>query len=181
MAWTAPMTFASNTVLTSAQLNTHLRDNLIELAPAKASQAGGFFTTEFPNRIEQRIPKSHALDVTEFSKRSDWGDLGTPGPRVTVNTGTSAMVFLAAEMSAITEDATVAMGYEISGATFREPSDSSSVMIEGLNPNQWTRWCNMVIETELNPGLNTFTCKYKASDEDNDSGWDDRAITVIPF
>ena len=37
MAWTAPMTAVSGSVLTAAQWNTNVRDNLLETAPANCS------------------------------------------------------------------------------------------------------------------------------------------------
>ncbi len=49
MAWTAPITFTSGSVLTAAQLNTYLRDNLNETAPAKFTAAGQLFVSTAAN------------------------------------------------------------------------------------------------------------------------------------
>ena len=40
MAWTAPMTWVAGSTVTSALLNTHLRDNLLESGPAKVTAGG---------------------------------------------------------------------------------------------------------------------------------------------
>lgn len=40
MAWTSPRTWVALEVLTAALLNTHLRDNLLQTAPAKVTTAG---------------------------------------------------------------------------------------------------------------------------------------------
>jgi hypothetical protein len=51
MAWTAPGTAVGNTLLTAAFWNTHVRDNLLETAPAKATAAGQLFQATAPNAI----------------------------------------------------------------------------------------------------------------------------------
>lgn len=40
MAWTAPRTWVAAELVTAAHLNTHVRDNLLETAPARVSAAG---------------------------------------------------------------------------------------------------------------------------------------------
>ena len=55
MAWTAPMTAVANAVFTAAQFNTHVRDNLLETAPAKATTTGGYFVATGTNTIVQRV------------------------------------------------------------------------------------------------------------------------------
>ena len=40
MSWTSPRTWATSEVVTSSMMNTHVRDNLLETAPGKASAAG---------------------------------------------------------------------------------------------------------------------------------------------
>ena len=42
MAWTAPRTWVTGEVVTAALMNTHVRDNLLETAVAKASAKGGW-------------------------------------------------------------------------------------------------------------------------------------------
>lgn len=54
MAWTAPITFAAAAVLTAAQLNTNLRDNLNETAPAKVTTAGDLVYATAANALTRR-------------------------------------------------------------------------------------------------------------------------------
>ena len=63
MAWSAPMTAVANTVFTAAQFNQHVRDNLNETAPAKATASGGYFVATGVNAIAQRFADS-ATDLT---------------------------------------------------------------------------------------------------------------------
>ena len=51
MAWTAPRTWVVGEVLTAALLNTHLRDNMLETAPAKAATAGDVFYADDANSL----------------------------------------------------------------------------------------------------------------------------------
>ncbi len=180
MAWTSPMTFTPNSVLTAAQLNTHLRDNFLELEVAKASQAGALFTGERPNKIEQRSPKSSFIPNTQSISKADYGNLSNVGPQVTINTGKNAMVFIAAAIgSAVTQLS--AMSYQITGATKSDPSDSKAICIDGIHASKDQRWCQMIVEDNLNPGLNTFTAKYKSGQDTITSTFHDRLIAVWPF
>lgn len=43
MAWTAPRTWVTDEVVSASQLNAHVRDNLLETAPAKAAASGDLF------------------------------------------------------------------------------------------------------------------------------------------
>lgn len=55
MAWTAPRTWVTGEVITSAIMNQHIRDNFLETAPAKAQAAGDIFYATGPNAIT-RLP-----------------------------------------------------------------------------------------------------------------------------
>jgi hypothetical protein len=56
MAWTAPQTWTAAQVVDESDLNTHLRDNLLETAPAKASTAGFIIRVTGANAIEEADP-----------------------------------------------------------------------------------------------------------------------------
>lgn len=181
MAWTSPMTFTANTVLTAAQLNTHLRDNLLETAPAKATQAGSLFIGAGPNKIEERIPKAHRVAASESTKVTEYRSLGTMGPKVVVSTGTKALVFLAANVGSTATDQASYMSYAISGATSKDPSDNTALLVEGVHGGKSPRWCHTAWEEDLKPGLNTFTCKYKSGKDESNSTFFNRFIAVWPF
>ena len=58
MAWTAPYTAVAGERITAEDFNTHVRDNLNMLAPAKATAGMGWFTSQGPNNIRQLQPAS---------------------------------------------------------------------------------------------------------------------------
>lgn len=51
MSWTAPRTWVTGEVVTAALMNTHVRDNMLETAPAKAAAAGDTFYATAANAI----------------------------------------------------------------------------------------------------------------------------------
>lgn len=51
MAWTTPLTWAISQIVSAANLNTHLRDNLNETAPGKAANEGDTFYATAANAI----------------------------------------------------------------------------------------------------------------------------------
>lgn len=180
MAWTSPMTFADNNVLTAAQMNTHLRDNLLETAPAKATTNGGsFFVSQGPNRIEERIVKTDRKTFFETTTSSTYSDLATSGPSVQVVTGTAAIVMLASSLGNTVTGSSASMGFQISGYTSRDPQDSTSISVEGTTGNTDSTLSGTFYVTELTPGINVFTTKYKCG---ADSGrFNNRFIGVIPL
>ena len=55
MSWTAPRTWVTSEVISAALMNTHIRDNLLETAPGKATAAGDLFYATGANAIA-RLP-----------------------------------------------------------------------------------------------------------------------------
>ncbi len=53
MAWTAPRTWVAAETLTAALLNTHVRDNLLEAAPAKVTTKGDLTVATAANSISR--------------------------------------------------------------------------------------------------------------------------------
>ncbi len=51
MSWTAPRTWVTAETVTAAIMNTHVRDNLLETAPAKAAAAGDIFYATAANTV----------------------------------------------------------------------------------------------------------------------------------
>jgi len=175
------MVFTPNSVLTASQLNTHLRDNLLELAPAKTSQSGSIVMGAGYNKLAERIPVSARVAAVESVQKTEFSNLVTAGPKVVAKTGTRALVFIAAACGSAGIRQACIMGYDITGATRREASDDRSLYIEGLHAAKDNRWCHIVLEEDLKPGLNTFTCKYKAGTTDFTSTFHDRFICVWPI
>lgn len=163
MAWTAPVAPASTT-LTAAYLNQQLRDNMLETMPGKATTAGGFFVVDGtgPTRLEERVVTTAALMESDSTASTSYVDLTTTGPRVTVNTGTRALIWWGARMYNGTASAQCVMNYDVTGATTIAVSDTTALIIDGLaTANRQTQGMyNMT--TALTSGINIFTAKYRA-------------------
>lgn len=152
------MTFVDSTALSASQLNIHLRDNMIEQAVAKALNADTYFVTEGRNILGVRSQQTSFIFTQESTTTGTYDDLTTPGPAVTATTGVSAIVMMAYTHSGFPVIGW--MGYAISGATSRDPSDSDAVRQASGLP---TRIAIATLASDLTPGSNTFTAKYKAS------------------
>lgn len=78
MAWTSPRTWVALEVLTAALLNTHLRDNLLETAPAKVTTQGDLTYATAANALA-RLAKGtagQALVMNAGATAPSWGDNG---------------------------------------------------------------------------------------------------------
>lgn len=102
MAWTAPMTAAERAVWTSAQWNAHVRDNLLETMPAKATTEGSYFVSTAANAIAERVLGGNVVTTSETCTDTDYGDLATVGPAVTSTTGSEALVWISCELQSDT-------------------------------------------------------------------------------
>lgn len=68
MAWTAPRTWTTNEVVTKTIMDTHVRDNLLETAPAKVANAGEMIDATGANAIQASLfPDSVMLAGMIFS------------------------------------------------------------------------------------------------------------------
>lgn len=157
MAWTAPCTFRDNSVLTAAQLNTFLRDNMLESMPGRATTAGSVFVGAGRNQIAERVPTAAYIStVSTTTAEGEWQDLAQVGPSVTIRTGAKAFVFISCAIShSVPQGA--AMGYAVTGSTEIEPSNERSVMLH--SSTALPAGCG-VLQSDLVPGINTFTAKY---------------------
>ncbi len=169
MAWTTPMTAASNATFTAAEFNAHVRDNLLETEPAKSTTPDAYFVSTAANTITQRTPSSQVVNTMQTTSSTSYTNLTTTGPVVTVTTGTAALVLFSAGMANTSSDAQMVVSVAVSGATTVAESDTWAIMTDGMapwgNPNepadQHNRRGSVKIFTGLNAGSNTFTMKYK--------------------
>jgi len=53
MSWSAPRTWTTGEIVTAAYLNSNVRDNMLETAPAKASAGGDIFVATGTNAIKR--------------------------------------------------------------------------------------------------------------------------------
>lgn len=179
MAWTSPMTFVGNTVLTAAQLNVHLRDNFLETEVAKATSPGGIMISMGNNQIVERVASGALIDQAESTSSTSYVDLATIGPKLTVTTGTRALVFLHCNMKNENLANQSNMSFAISGATTQTAVDSGSIQADGLTADKAVQWGGANLIDDLTPGVNVFTAKYKVGG--GTGTFSNRNLTVIPF
>lgn len=163
MAWSSPMTFVANTVLTAAQLNAHLRDNMLETAPAKATTAGRIFVATGANAIAERAILDNAVATSQTTTSTSYTDLATSGPAQTVTTGAQALVIW---HSFITNSGSGNVGHvsvAVSGATTTAASDTWALSYESSAASDGIAVATVHLFTSLTPGSNTFTLKYRVT------------------
>lgn len=179
MAWTVPMTFTAGTALTAAQLNTHLRDNLLETATSKATTVSQYFVATGFYSIAARKAVANHVNVAETTTSTEYTSLATPGPSVTCETGNRAIIWISAETSNTSAAASRVVSYQISGDTTRDPLDSNSLRQDGnAAANHWG-FGTADLVTTLTPGTNTFSLRYKTGS--GTATFDRRRIVVWPL
>lgn len=124
MVWTAPMTAVDNATFTAAQFNTHIRDNLLETMPGKATTLGGYFVSDGANAISQRFSYTANVLTSESTASTTFTDLATVGPTITnFVSGASFFIFVGAEVSGSLTTTFSLMGFDISGDMTLAPTD----------------------------------------------------------
>ena len=186
MAWNAPITWVANSVLTAAQLNAQLRDNMSETAPAKAATPGSHFVTTAANTIAERRIVTATVATTQNIATTTPGppatgtylDLTTPGPSVTLTTGANALIWITAQGSHSVADRRVWAGFNVSGATTLAAADARAVGIITSSTTMGPRATVCVQLSTLTPGSNTFKMLYK-NDSDGTGTFANRTIVVM--
>lgn len=179
MAWTAPMTAVANSTFTAAQFNTHVRDNLNETAPAKATAAGSYFAATGPNAIAERRANSVADLSSGTTTSVTYTDLtgSSVGPTVTADIGPNVFVIVRCSMEN-TGAGSVRMAYEVSGANSLPAADNRGIGTFGV-ANVNIGCSDVSLLQSLTPGSTTFTAKYRVSS--GTGTFSARRILVMPF
>lgn len=173
------MTAVANEIFTAAQFNTHLRDNLLETAPSKATGAGGFIVTDGANSVVQRTPDIAEVTDAESTTSTSYTDLATAGPSLSITTGSKALIHWGAQMLNDTSGSWVIVAPEVSGATSINASDNLSYSQQQESANDDTNYGRSYLYTSLTPGTNTFTLKYRVTS--NTGTFLRRWVIVVPF
>ncbi|QDN64454.1 hypothetical protein [Streptomyces sp. S1D4-14] len=173
------MTAVAGSVFTAAQFNQTIRDNLAETAPSKATVPGSYFAVSDTNQISQRTPAASTVNVSESTLSTSFVDLTTLGPQVTVNTSTSALILVTAEISNNTASQAGRVGVNISGAT-TETVDGTYVLRQETNGTAEFNRCTVArLHTTLTPGTNTFRMVYCATG--GTAAFNYRNLIVFPY
>lgn len=179
MAWTAPMTAVATAVFTATQFNTHVRDNLLETEAATATTAGAMFFTTGANAIVERIPTGAKVATDESTTSTSFVDLATVGPTVTVDTGTTALVFYSTGLYNSGANNLMEMSYAVSGSTTVAAASTNAAIMDGIVANNIPRIGSFNVQTGLTEGANTFTAKYRTSA--GTANFFSRELVVIPI
>lgn len=177
MAWTTPPTATANSPLTSAMWNAGVRDNLNETAPAKATTAGRLIVTTGANAVTERQVSQANIATSQTTSSTSFTDLTTVGPSVTVTTGTSALVWFAAQMQNSGTNAVTQCAVAVSGATTVSPDTGADLYIDGLGAGQAIRASTVHLFTGLTAGSNTFKLQYRVGS--GTGTFYDRSIGVL--
>jgi hypothetical protein len=183
MAWSPPMTAVAGTVFTASQYNRYIRDNLLETAVAKATQADQYFVVNGVNSIAARKVDGGHISTGQDSTSDSYGDLSTPGPTVTLETGERVLIMLSAAMEPRSQNnMSGAMSVQVSGATSISPSDTHSVMLDVIVTGSGNvRFGATHMIDNLNPGTNVFQAKYRSSGGGHTFRFYRRSLVVVPL
>lgn len=182
MAWTAPSTWVAGNVLTAAQMNQQVRDNLLQTAAALATAggaSGGLFVPTGANAIAQRLTGYTEVLTSESTSGTSYAALAT-AQAVTVTTGTQALVFFAAQFTNATLGNGAYMSYAVSGASTFAANDNWCLLYEPYASNKFVGASRHYWHYGLTAGSNTFTCQFKSSAA-TAANFRSRQIVVIPF
>lgn len=180
MAWTNPRTWVSTEVVTASQMNTHVRDNFNETAPAKASTISGYMVVNGTNSINQRVPQFTQTTAGETTASTSYTDLATTGPQISsITTGSSAICAVGCEMSNDTGGARGFMGVAVSGSSTISPNDNRAFIYESGSAGDLIQATYTFIIESLTAGTNTFTAKYRVSG--GTGTFADRSLTILPL
>jgi hypothetical protein len=182
MAWTTPITVATNDLLSAAQYNQSVRDNLMETAPAKASGPGNIFTTADTNKLIERDVTSVSIGALESTASFSYGDLDTVGPIVSVNCHAAIIMFSARMRNTNAADGKGAyVAVQVSGTSSAPAADNLCVSVGGLASASPMRASGMMAFTAPAEGRYTFTMKYRCQSGYPSAQFDQRNLTVIPL
>jgi hypothetical protein len=119
------------------------------------------------------------VDTQETTPSTSFTNLTTPGPAVTVTTGTQAIVAVYARLANNTAGAANYMSWEVSGASAISPTANKSYMYESGAANDQIHSCAIFLQTGLTAGSNVFTAKYQVSA--GTGTFEHRRIMVVPL
>lgn len=179
MTWTMPFTAIAGTPYTAAQYNTNIRDNMVETETSRAQTATGYSVTVGMNQLAERVGAAASVITTDTTASAGtYVDLdNTPGPEVTVVTGTSAFVSIYGSLQN-SSSAAAWISFAVSGATEIDPADSYAIEMQINTPGE--RVGATFFRNDLTPGINVFTCKYRVTTSGTGT-FASRRLAVFPF
>jgi hypothetical protein len=175
------MTAVAGATFTAAQFNQYVRDNLNMTAPALATAASQLFVSTAANAIAVRVPSTASVATSQSTSSTSYADLTTPGPSISVTTGTIAIVMYSAGIQTNIADRQVVASVEVSGVSSVAASDAWSIMVDGIPATNTFRTGVAHVFTGLTSGSNTFKMKYRVGTGTTSGTYTNREINVIPL
>jgi hypothetical protein len=179
MAWSAPLTAVDGVEFTASQYNIYIRDNMLEMGIAKATAATQYFCSTGTNKLAAYTAKTATVATSQTTTSTEYTNLSTTGPSVTVDHGKTAMVFLACEMSNSSADLQSAASFSASGTSHVSAHDSYRLVADGTAASQPSRYSMVRLVGKLTTGTSTFTMKYRVGG--GTGTFLNRTITVFPL
>lgn len=179
MAWTAPITFTAGSVLTFTQLNTYLRDNMLEMAPALGTTLGQYFVSDGINSLKTCLGTSARSATSVSTASTTYVNTGTV-LSATATTGTQAQVMWSTRIENSATNDNAFASYAVSGASSNAASDGWSVSVDGITAANFCRLSQHTCDTSLTAGSNTFTMQHRAGGGGT-ATFQDRIVIVLPF
>jgi hypothetical protein len=145
-------------------MNTHVRDNFLETAPAWATGAGQVIVTAAANTLRSRSAVQSDVQTSQTTMSTSYTDLATAGPTLSgLATGTTALIFVNAFMQNDTAGAQCFAAVDVSGASSSSPSDQRALRFEASGANDVHRGSTQFLYSGLTAGANTFKVQYRVS------------------
>lgn len=157
------MTAVANSIFTAAQFNTHVRDNLNETAPAKATAASRWFVSHGLNDMREREINGNTVGPAEPTTSTAYTNLATFGADVTIFTGVTALVWTSALLQHNTAGAIALASYEVASATTISANDLWAIRLGFSSINDDMRAGIISYRSGLNNGGNIFRMKYRTT------------------
>lgn len=194
MVWSSPKTFISGRALTASELNTYIRDNMLEMAAAKApvTNQNSYFVVDRPHHIVARRWAASYYTESKTTISTEFVDIpSSPGPVCTAITGSCATVFLTCQAQNSVAGQASMMGFSVTRIPPDDtedgeqeeayiPADVHRVLrIKVNNANQPQQYSNFVVLDNLIPGKNLFQAKYR-TELSGTATFSHRRLIVLP-
>jgi hypothetical protein len=187
MSWTTPHTWVVGEVPTAATLNTDLRDNFLELEPAKATKPSQLVTqgSNDPDRLSLTSFKTRVFDVpnVDYAATSS-GAYRTTEPTISVPRASGYIITYGARQHKLSGTGSIWFAPSIADMLIVEAHKIRSGETVGSRQS-----ATVLFDASLVPGLfpsyssttYTFSMTYGADDEDTRGLWAQRYMSILPL
>lgn len=178
------MTAVSGTFITPAQFNVHVRDNLMETEPAGATTQSRIWVSDGPNRVSEHQIGEGIVEAQETTTSSEYTDLKTFGPSVTLHCNDLIIIFTACQLGNSASNASYA-SYEVAsaeeGVFINEPKASRAIIQDG-GAGRLNRMGSVAALRGLGgAGDYRISMKYRVSNSASTGTFTKRRVNVMSF